>query len=70
MQAMPEEDRLRMGRRARDRILAQHSSLCRAAEFEIVVERCSRKDIHVRGSSSSKERMQSSGRSTCSSSNL
>jgi hypothetical protein len=25
MQAMPEEDRLRMGRRARDRILAQHS---------------------------------------------
>jgi spore maturation protein CgeB len=43
MQTMLEEDRMRMGRRARERILAQHSSQHRAAEFEMIVERCSQK---------------------------
>jgi spore maturation protein CgeB len=70
METMLEEDRVRMGRRARERILAQHSSQHRAAEFEMIVERCSQKGHHTGGSSSSNERMQSSGRSPCSSSNL
>jgi spore maturation protein CgeB len=70
LQTMLEEDRTRMGRRARERILAQHSSQHRAAEFEMIVERCSQEGRHTRGSSSSKEQMQSSGRSACSSSNV
>jgi spore maturation protein CgeB len=70
MQTMLEEDRIRMGRRARERILAQHSSQHRAAEFERIVERCSQKGRYTGGSSSSKERMQSSGRAACNSSNL
>jgi spore maturation protein CgeB len=70
MQTMLEEDRMRMGRRARERILAHHSSQHRAAEFEMIVERCSEKAPHAGGSNSSKERMHSSGRSACSSSNL
>jgi spore maturation protein CgeB len=67
---MHEEDRMRMGRRARERILSQHSSQHRAAEFEAIVERCSHKSSYDRGSSSSKERMHSCGRSACSSSNV
>jgi spore maturation protein CgeB len=70
MQTMLEEDRRKMGRRARERILAQHSSQHRAAEFEMIVDRCSRKDCHTRARSSSKEQMQNSGRSACSSSNV
>jgi spore maturation protein CgeB len=70
IRTMHEEERLKMGRRARERILAQHSSQSRAAEFEAIVGRCSRRSSQPRGISSSKERMQSSGRSTCSSSNL
>jgi spore maturation protein CgeB len=70
MQTMLEQDRMRMGRRARERILAQHSSQHRAAEFERIVERCSQKGRHTGGSNSSKERMQSSGRAACNSSNL
>jgi predicted Zn-dependent protease len=67
---MHEEDRLKMGRRARERILAQHSSQTRAAEFESIVGRCTGKSSQASGISSAKERMQSSGRSTYSSSNL
>jgi spore maturation protein CgeB len=70
MQTMFEEDRVKMGRRARERILAQHSAQTRAAEFEAIVARCGRKSSQLQGISSSKERMQSSGRSACSSSNL
>lgn len=70
MQTMLEEDRIKIGQRARERILAQHSSHHRAAEFESIVERCSQKGRHALGSSSSKERMQISGRSASSSSNL
>jgi spore maturation protein CgeB len=70
IRTMHEEERLKMGRRARERILAQHSSQSRAAEFEAIVGRCSRRSSQPRGISSSKERMQSSGRSTYSSSDL
>ena len=37
---MPDEERLRIGRNARERILARHRSEHRAAEFEAIVERC------------------------------
>lgn len=37
----PEEDRLRMGQRARERILAEHTSEHRAREFEKIVVHCS-----------------------------
>jgi spore maturation protein CgeB len=70
MQTMLEEDRVKMGRRARERILAQHSSQHRAAQFENIVDSCRRNSHHVRGSRSTKERMQSSDRSVCSVSNL
>jgi spore maturation protein CgeB len=38
--AMPDEERLRIGRMARTRILSSHRSEHRAAEFETIVERC------------------------------
>lgn len=38
--AMTDEERLRIGRNARERILAQHRSEHRAEEFEVIVERC------------------------------
>ena len=34
---LPDEDRLRMGRRARERILTEHTSAQRAAQFERIV---------------------------------
>jgi spore maturation protein CgeB len=37
----PEEDRIRIGRRARERILANHTSEHRAREFEKIVVQCS-----------------------------
>lgn len=36
----PEDQRRRLGQRARERVLAQHSASCRAAEFEKIVEDC------------------------------
>jgi spore maturation protein CgeB len=41
LQKLPEKDRLRMGQRAREHILAKHTSAHRAAEFEDIVQRCS-----------------------------
>jgi spore maturation protein CgeB len=41
LQNLPEKDRLRMGQRAREHILAKHTSAHRAAEFEEIVQRCS-----------------------------
>jgi len=38
---MPDEQRARIGRRARERMLAEHTSTHRAEEFERVVERVS-----------------------------
>lgn len=40
LQGISEEERLRIGQRARERILAQHTSEHRAAEFEQIVARC------------------------------
>jgi len=37
---MPEEERVRMGMRARQRILDQHTSVHRAIQFEEIVEQC------------------------------
>lgn len=37
---MPDEERSRIGRNARERILAQHRAEHRAVEFEAIVERC------------------------------
>jgi spore maturation protein CgeB len=37
---MPEKERIRIGRNARERILARHRSEHRAAEFETIVEQC------------------------------
>ena len=34
---MPDEERVRMGQRARERILAEHTSEHRAAQFELIV---------------------------------
>jgi spore maturation protein CgeB len=55
LQGLSEEERIRIGQRARERILAQHTSTQRAAEFEHIVERCSTAHLHVETSSSSKE---------------
>ena len=37
---LPESDRIRMGRRARERVLAEHTSDQRAREFEAVISSC------------------------------
>jgi spore maturation protein CgeB len=70
VQSMPDEDRRRIGSRARDRVLAHHSSQHRAVEFEMIVERCSFKRGRSQTSSSSKELMHKSGSSACSVSSL
>lgn len=41
VQGISDEERLRIGQKARERILAQHTSEHRAAEFEQIVARCS-----------------------------
>lgn len=38
---LPEAERLRLGQRARERILAEHTSRCRAEQFERIVSTCS-----------------------------
>jgi len=38
---LPDAERIRMGRRARERILAQHTSLHRAQELEAIISACS-----------------------------
>jgi spore maturation protein CgeB len=40
LRAFPESDRIRLGQRARERILANHTSAHRAAQFEQVVAQC------------------------------
>lgn len=40
LRELPDAERLRMGQRARQRILDQHTSAHRAAEFERIVEQC------------------------------
>lgn len=56
LEGMPEHDRLRMGQRARQRILDQHTSVHRAAQFEEVVERCAaRRTAQAQTVSSSSE---------------
>ncbi|HEX5236783.1 MAG TPA: glycosyltransferase [Silvibacterium sp.] len=40
LQNLPDEDRLRLGQRARDRILSQHTAAHRATQFEDVVAQC------------------------------
>lgn len=37
---LSDDERVRIGARARDRILAQHTANHRAAQFEQIVERC------------------------------
>ena len=67
---MPEEERASIGRRARQRILAEHTSEHRASQFECIVEHCSAARVHAGIASSSSERIQSSGLSAVSSSKL
>lgn len=54
LQHMPEEERIRIGLRARDRILVEHTAEHRAAQFEEIVERC-RLHAHAGIVSASKE---------------
>jgi spore maturation protein CgeB len=56
---MLDEQRAQIGRRARERILAEHTSAHRAMEFESVMERVSQR-------SSAKEWRQREGLSFCS----
>jgi spore maturation protein CgeB len=44
---MPDEERIRIGRSARERILASHRSVHRALEFEAIVERCQSRRLLV-----------------------
>ena len=54
---MPDAERLKLGQRARERILSQHTALHRALEFEKIVDRCSKRgggrDYDLTSSSSS-----------------
>jgi spore maturation protein CgeB len=52
---MPDEERVRMGRRARQRILDQHTSAHRAIQFEEIVEQCAGGRIQAQTVSSSSE---------------
>lgn len=51
---MPEAERVKMGQRARERILAEHTSAHRAEQFEEIVEQCASR-AHAGIASSSKE---------------
>ena len=63
---LPESERIQLGIRARERILAQHTSEHRAAQFEDVVAMCSAKMRYSFTKSSSNERRQRSGASVAS----
>ncbi len=53
LKCMPEADRLKMGRRARERVLSEHTSSHRAVEFEHIVDQCSGHSCNPRQHSSS-----------------
>lgn len=55
VEKMPEEERAKMGQRARRRILEQHTARHRAMQFEDIVERCSVRSLQTGIVSSSKE---------------
>jgi spore maturation protein CgeB len=54
LREVPEQERVRMGRRARQRILDQHTSAHRAEQFESVVAQCAGR-LHAQTASSSSE---------------
>jgi spore maturation protein CgeB len=65
--SLPEEARLRMGARARERILSEHSSLHRARQFEKIVERCYAGSAELSSNKSVSEAMHNSGATALSS---
>lgn len=52
LRSFPDEERVRMGRRARERILDQHTATHRAEQFEQIVETCAARNHAVVSSSS------------------
>lgn len=61
LQKLSDAERLKLGKRARERILSQHTSTHRALQFESIVEGCYARTGSAVSSSSSKERIQRSG---------
>lgn len=55
LQSISDEERTRMGLRARQRILDQHTSAHRAMQFEQIVERCSARSFQAQTASSSSD---------------
>jgi spore maturation protein CgeB len=53
--AMPDDERLRLGQRARERILAEHTSEHRASQFEQIVETCGSAKTQMAASNSVRE---------------
>jgi spore maturation protein CgeB len=45
---MSDAERLRLGRRARERILAEHTSLHRAEQFEAIISACTARPVAIR----------------------
>jgi spore maturation protein CgeB len=55
LESLSDEERVRMGCRARQRTLDQHTSVHRAAQFEAIVDGCAPRRIHPQTASSSSE---------------